>query len=53
MPDVFIPRLVELWRQGRFPFDKLIKVFPMSEIDAVAHASERGTVLKAVLRPGA
>jgi len=51
VPDIFIPQLVELWRQGRFPFDRLIKFFPMSEIDAAAHASERGDVLKAVLRP--
>lgn len=51
VPDIFIPQLVELWRQGRFPFDKLVKFFPMSEIDAVAHASEKGDVLKAVLRP--
>jgi aryl-alcohol dehydrogenase len=52
VPDIFIPQLVELWRQGRFPFDKLIQFFPMSEIDAAAHASEQGGVLKAVLRPG-
>jgi aryl-alcohol dehydrogenase len=52
VPDIFIPQLVELWRQGRFPFDELIKFFPMSEIDEAAHASERGEVLKAVLRPG-
>ncbi len=51
VPDIFIPQLVELWRQGRFPFDRLIKFFPLSEIDAAAHASERGDVLKAVLRP--
>lgn len=51
VPDIFIPQLVELWRQGRFPFDRLIQFFPMSEIDAAAHASERGEVLKAVLRP--
>lgn len=51
VPDIFIPQLVELWKQGRFPFDKLIQYFPMSEIDAAAHASERGDVLKAVLRP--
>ena len=51
VPDIFIPQLVELWRQGRFPFDKLIEFFPMSEIEAAVHASESGKVLKAVLRP--
>ncbi len=51
VPDIFIPQLVELWRQGRFPFDKLVKFYPLSEIDEAAHASERGDVLKAILRP--
>ena len=53
VPDIFIPQLVELWRQGRFPFDKLIKKYPLSQIDAAAHASESGDVLKAVLIPDA
>lgn len=52
VPDIFIPQLIELWRQGRFPFDKLITFYPLSEIEAAAHASENGSVLKAVLRPG-
>jgi aryl-alcohol dehydrogenase len=52
IPDIFIPQLVALWRQGRFPFDRLITFYPLSEIEAAAHASERGEVLKAVLRPG-
>lgn len=53
IPGVFIPQLVELWRQGRFPFDKLITRYPLSQIEEVAQASERGDVLKAVLIPGA
>lgn len=53
VPDIFIPQLVELWRQDRFPFDKLIKFYPMSEIEEAARASERGDVLKAILRPEA
>lgn len=53
VPDIFIPQLIELWRQGRFPFDRLITFYPLSQIEEAAHASERGDVLKAVLRPGA
>ncbi|MEM6831995.1 MAG: NAD(P)-dependent alcohol dehydrogenase [Pseudomonadota bacterium] len=52
VPDIFIPQLIELWRQGRFPFDKLIKQFPLSKIEEAAQASENGDVLKAVLIPG-
>jgi aryl-alcohol dehydrogenase len=51
VPDIFIPQLIELWRQGRFPFDKLIRFYPLSDIQEAAEASERGEVLKAVLRP--
>ncbi|MBA4207977.1 MAG: alcohol dehydrogenase [Parvibaculum sp.] len=52
IPDIFIPQLIELWRQGRFPFDRLIRFYPLSEIEEAARASERGEVLKAVLLPG-
>jgi aryl-alcohol dehydrogenase len=51
VPDIFIPQLVELWRQGRFPFDRLIRKYPFSQIEAAARASESGEVLKAVLIP--
>lgn len=51
VPDVFIPQLVDLWAQGRFPFDRLIQFFPLDKIDDAVHASERGEVLKAIVRP--
>lgn len=53
VPDIFIPQLVDLWKQGRFPFDKLVRKYPLSRIEEAAHASESGQVLKAVLIPGA
>lgn len=53
IPDIFIPKLIELWRQGRFPFDKLVSYFPLSEIDEAAHLSEKGELLKAILLPAA
>lgn len=51
IPSVFIPRLVELWKQGRFPFDKLVKFYPLTEIQEAARASEDGEVIKAILLP--
>lgn len=53
VPDIFIPQLIELWRQGRFPFDKLITFYRLADINEAVRASERGEVLKAVLRPAA
>jgi aryl-alcohol dehydrogenase len=52
VPDIFSPQLIELWRQGAFPFDKLIKYFPLEHIQKAVAASEDGSVLKAVLVPG-
>lgn len=51
IPDIFIPQLVELWRQGRFPFDKLVRYYPLSEINEAVRASEQGEVLKAIVCP--
>jgi aryl-alcohol dehydrogenase len=48
--DIFIPRLVELYRQGKFPFDKLIKFYSLDEINQASEDSEKGTTLKPVLR---
>jgi aryl-alcohol dehydrogenase len=49
IPDIFIPQLVELYVQGRFPFDKLIKFYKLEQINDAARDSEAGTVLKPVL----
>jgi aryl-alcohol dehydrogenase len=50
VPDVFLPRLVELWRQGRFPVDRLMTYYDFDQLDAAAHDAEEGRVVKAVVR---
>ena len=40
----------ELWGRGRFPFDRLVKTYELSEINQVAHDSESAKVIKPVLR---
>jgi aryl-alcohol dehydrogenase len=46
----FIPQLIELWQQGRFPFDKLITQYNgIENIDAAASAMSRGEVIKPVV----
>jgi aryl-alcohol dehydrogenase len=49
VPDVFLPRLVELWRQGRFPVDRIMTHYDFDEIDKAAHDAEEGLVIKPVL----
>ena len=44
-----IGTLVELHRQGRFPFDKLVRRYDLADIDQALDASARGDVLKPVL----
>jgi aryl-alcohol dehydrogenase len=48
--DVYIPTLIRLWQQGRFPFDKLITFFPFDKINDAIAASANGTAVKAILR---
>lgn len=50
-PQTFIPRMIELWQAGRFPFDRLIEEFPLSAINEAEQASLSGRVVKPVLRP--
>jgi aryl-alcohol dehydrogenase len=48
--DVFIPQLIELYKQGRFPFDRMITFYPFEKINQAAEDSEKGKALKAILR---
>lgn len=50
-PQVVIPRLLDLWRRGQFPFDRLIETFPLEAINAAEEASLSGKVIKPVLLP--
>ncbi len=51
IPDLFIPRLIELYGQGRFPFDRLITFYPFDDINKAVEDMEKGRVIKPVLRP--
>lgn len=50
VPDVFLPRLIALWQQGRFPVERIITYYDFDEIDRAAHDAEDGVVIKPVLR---
>jgi len=52
VPDLFIPRLVELYQQGRFPFDKLVKFVSLDQINQAAEDSEKGITIKPIVRFG-
>jgi aryl-alcohol dehydrogenase len=51
IPDLFIPKLIELYSQGRFPFDRMITFYPFDEINQAVEDMQKGRVIKPVLRP--
>jgi aryl-alcohol dehydrogenase len=42
--------LIEYYRQGRLPFDRLVRFYPFEEIAQAFADVEHGTTIKAVLR---
>ena len=48
-PQTFIPKLISLYREGKFPFDRLITKFRFDQINEAMQASETGTAIKPVL----
>jgi aryl-alcohol dehydrogenase len=49
VPQTFIPQLISLYKEGLFPFDRLIKSFPFDDIHKAFDASESGETLKPVV----
>jgi aryl-alcohol dehydrogenase len=50
VPQTFIPRLIELWRKGRFPFDRLVTFYDFADIEKAFADSAAGGTIKPVLR---
>jgi aryl-alcohol dehydrogenase len=50
IPDLFIPKLLELYKKGKFPFDKMITFYPFEDINRAVEDMEKGSVVKPVLR---
>ncbi len=51
VPALMIPRLTRLWQAGRFPFDQLIRTYPLTDINEAEADCEEGRVVKPVLIP--
>jgi aryl-alcohol dehydrogenase len=51
VPEEYIPKLVEFWRHGDFPFDKLTtKTYALKDINQAVADMENGSVIKPVVR---
>jgi aryl-alcohol dehydrogenase len=49
IPRVFIPKMIEWYKQGRFPVDKLIATFDFADINLAVAAANEGRAIKPVL----
>ena len=47
----FIPEMVALYQAGKLPFDKMIRTFPLSQINEAIQAQHDGDCVKVVLIP--
>lgn len=51
VPSLFIPHLIDLWRAGVFPFETLIRTYPLAAVNEAERDSLAGLVVKPVLIP--
>jgi aryl-alcohol dehydrogenase len=49
VPQTFIPKLISLYEDGRFPFDRLITSYSFSDINTAFEDTKTGTTLKPVV----
>ena len=49
-PQAFIPRMIELFEAGRFPFDRLVKFYTLDQINEAIADMHSGTTIKPILR---
>lgn len=49
-PKMFVPQLVQYFKEGRFPIDKLIKFYKLEEINEAFEDTHKGNATKAILK---
>jgi len=50
IPSTFLPKLIELNKQGRFPYDRLIKTYDFKDINKAFEDTKAGKAIKPVLK---
>ena len=50
MPQHFISKLIELYKAGQFPYDRLVKFYNCSDINQAIADAKHGDTSKPVLR---
>ena len=49
VPQLFIPELIDYYKKGLFPFDKLVKFYNFDEINEAFEDSKKGIAIKPIL----
>jgi aryl-alcohol dehydrogenase len=49
VPQQMVPRLIEMWKGGQFPVDKLVRTYDFTDISTAFEDSESGAVVKPLL----
>jgi aryl-alcohol dehydrogenase len=52
VPQLFLPRLVELHARGELPLERFLEPVPFAEIEQAVRAAEAGEIVKPVLQIG-
>jgi aryl-alcohol dehydrogenase len=50
VPEIFIPQMIALYRQGRFPFDRLVQFYALDQINEAMADMASGRAIKPVIR---
>ncbi|GGE32852.1 alcohol dehydrogenase [Pullulanibacillus camelliae] len=49
IPQTFIPKLVQYYKEGQFPFDKLVKFYDFEELETAFEDSKSGATIKPIV----
>ncbi|ROM33976.1 alcohol dehydrogenase [Pseudomonas poae] len=50
LPELFIPQLIEYWKQGLLPVEKMIRYYDFEQINDAIHDAHDGSAIKPVIR---
>ena len=49
VPQIAVPQLIELHKEGKFPFEKLVKFYKFDDINRAVASSNSGDTIKPVI----
>ena len=49
IPEIFIPKLINLYIKGKLPFDTFVKYYKFNEINQAVEDSKKGKIIKPIL----